>query len=42
MLTVGEEGSIIKELIQEMEQYLNDMQCRYVLHDTGYGRTAPA
>ena len=26
MLTVGEEGSIIKELIQEMEQYLKDTQ----------------
>lgn len=29
MLTVGEEGSIIKELIQEMEQYLKDTQPHY-------------
>ncbi len=29
ILTVGEEGSIIKELIQEMEQYLKDTQPHY-------------
>ena len=29
MLTVGEEGSIIKELIQEREQYLKDTQPHY-------------
>ena len=29
MLTVGEEGSIIKELIQEMAQYLKDTQPHY-------------
>lgn len=29
MLTIGEEGSIIKELIQEMEQYLKDTQPHY-------------
>lgn len=29
ILTVGEEGSIIKELIQEIEQYLKDTQPHY-------------